>query len=266
MVRIWEQLEFLKPGWTDLVEILLVAFLAYRILLVIQRTRAMQIMLGLVSLAFIYGAARLLDLVLIRTLLEAVFQYGAIAALVVFQPELRSALARLGRSKMVRIFQRLEVGRIAEEVLDAVISLSSSGHGAIIAIQQEIGLDEYAETGSSIDARVSAEILKTIFTPYSPLHDGAVLISGDQIHSAGAILPLTQSQVDHSLGTRHRAAIGLSEETDAIVIIVSEETSQIAVAIEGRLEQDLGVDHLREILLGRLPALDTALDIAGLQV
>jgi len=260
VVRIWEQLEFLKPGWTDFVEILLVAFLAYRILLVIQRTRAMQIMLGLVSLAFIYGAARLLDLVLIRTLLEAVFQYGAIAALVVFQPELRSALARLGRSKMVRIFQRMEVGRIAEEVLDAVISLSSAGHGAIIVIQQEIGLDEYAETGSSIDARVSAEILKTIFTPHSPLHDGAVLISGDQIRSAGAILPLTQSQVDHSLGTR--AAIGLSGETDAIVIIVSEETSQIAVAIEGRLEQDLGIDRLREILLGKLPALDTALDAA----
>ncbi len=265
MARIWEQLEFLRPEWTDLVEILLVAFLAYRILLVIQRTRAMQIMLGLVLLAFIYGFARLLDLVLIRTLLEAVFQYGAIAALVVFQPELRSALARLGRSKMVRIFQRLEVGRIAEEVLDAVTSLSGSGHGAIIAIQQEIGLDEYAETGSSVDARVSAEILKTIFTPYSPLHDGAVLISGDQIRTAGAILPLTQSQsqVDHSLGTRHRAAIGLSEETDAIVIVISEETSQVAVAIEGRLERDLGVDRLREILLGRLPILDTALETAG---
>jgi len=260
VVRIWEQLEFLTPGWgwTDLVEILLVAFLAYRILLVIQRTRAMQIMLGLVLLAFVYGTARLLDLVLIRTLLEAIFQYGAIAALVVFQPELRSALARLGRSKMVRIFQHLGVGRMAEEVLDAVINLSGSGHGAIIAIQREIGLDEYAETGSTVNARVSAEILETIFTPHSPLHDGAVLISRDQIHSAGAILPLTQSQVDHSLGTRHRAAIGLSEETDAIVIIVSEETSQIAVAIEGRLERDLGVDRLREILLGSLPALEPA--------
>tara|TARA_B100000029_G_scaffold39913_1_gene37268 strand:+ start:3683 stop:4180 length:498 start_codon:yes stop_codon:yes gene_type:complete len=164
---------------------------------------------------------------------------------------------------MVRIFQRLEVGRIAEEVLDAVTSLSRSGHGAIIAIQQEIGLDEYAETGSSVDARVSAEILKTIFAPYSPLHDGAVLISGDQIRSAGAILPLTQSQIDHSLGTRHRAAIGLSEETDAIVIVISEETSQVAVAIEGRLERDLGAERLREILLGRLPALDTALEPTG---
>ena len=140
---------------------------------------------------------------------------------------------------------------------------SPSGYGAIIAIQQEIGLDEYAETGSSVDARVSADILKTIFTPYSPLHDGAVLISGDQIRSAAAILPLTQSQVDHSLGTRHRAAIGLSEETDAIVIIVSEETSQIGVAIEGRLERDLGAERLREILLGRLPVLDTALQPVG---
>ena len=263
MARMWEQLEYLAPGWTDVVEILLVAFLAYRILLVIQHTRAMQIMLGLVLLAFIYGAARLLDLVLIRTLLETAFQYGAIAALVVFQPELRSALARLGRSRMVRVFQRMEVGRVAEEVLDAVLSLSGSGYGAIIAIQQEIGLDEYAETGSSVDARVSADILKTIFTPYSPLHDGAVLISGDQIRSAAAILPLTQSQVDHSLGTRHRAAIGLSEETDAIVIIVSEETSQIGVAIEGRLERDLGAERLREILLGRLPVLDTALQPVG---
>ena len=263
MAPIWEQLEYLTPGWTDLVEILLVAFLAYRILIVIQRTRAMQIMLGLVLLAFIYGAARLLDLVLIRTLLEAAFQYGAIAALVVFQPELRSTLARLGRSRMVRVFQRMEVGRVAEELLEAILSLSSSGYGAIIAIQQEIGLDEYAETGSSIDARVSADILKTIFTPYSPLHDGAVLISGDQIRSAAVILPLTQSQVDHSLGTRHRAAIGLSEETDAIVIIVSEETSQIGVAIEGRLERDLGAERLREILLGRLPTLDTAIRPAG---
>jgi diadenylate cyclase len=139
------------------------------------------------------------------------------------------------------------------------------GHGAIIAIQQDIGLDEYAETGSFVDARVSADILTTIFTPHSPLHDGAVLISGNQIHSAGAILPLTQSQVDHSLGTRHRAAIGLSEETDAIVIIVSEETAQIAVAIEGHLEQDLSADRLREVLLGRLPTLDTALQPVELQ-
>jgi len=260
MGRIWEQLQFLMPGWTDLAEILIVAFLVYRILIVIQRTRAMQIMLGVVLLALAYGVARLLDLILIRTLLEALFQLSAIAALVVFQPELRTALARLGRSRMMRVFQRMEDGRVAEEVVEGAVRLSRARHGAIIAIEQDVGLDEYAETGSVVDARVSAEMLTTIFTPYSPLHDGAVLIAGDQIRTAGAILPLTQSSVrDRSLGTRHRAALGLSEETDALVIVVSEETAQISVAVEGRLERDVDPERLREIVVGRMPQQDAAL-------
>jgi diadenylate cyclase len=249
--RIWEQLQFLRPGWTDLIEILIVAYLLYRILLVIQRTRAMQIVLGVVLLAAVYGVARLLDLILVRTLLEAAFQYGAIAVLVVFQPELRAALARLGQSRMMRAFQHLEGSRVAEEIVDATERLARARHGAIIAIEQEVGLEEYAETGSPVEAPVSAEMLVTIFTPYSPLHDGAVLISGDRIRSAGAILPLTQSPVrDRSLGTRHRAALGLSEETDAIVIVVSEETAQIAVAIAGTLERAVNSERLRAIVSG----------------
>jgi len=252
VTRIWEQLQLLRPGWTDFIEILLVAFLLYRILVVIQRTRAMQIMLGVVLLAFTYGLARLLDLILIRTLLEAAFQYGAIAALVVFQPELRAALARLGQNRMVRAFQRLEGTTVADEIIEATERLSRARHGAIIAIEQEIGLGEYAETGSAVEAPVSAEMLVTIFTPYSPLHDGAVLIGGDRIRSAGAILPLTQSPVvDRSLGTRHRAALGLSEETDAIVIVVSEETSQIAVAHHGALERAVSPERLRALMTGR---------------
>ncbi len=251
MTRIWEQLQFLRPGWTDLVEILIVAFLLYRILVVIQRTRAMQIMLGVVLLAFTYGVARLLDLILVRTLLEAAFQYGAIAALVVFQPELRAALARLGQNRMIRAFQRLEGSRVADEIVEATERLARARHGAIIAIEQEVGLGEYAETGSPVEAPVSAEMLVTIFTPYSPLHDGAVLISGDRIRSAGAILPLTQSPViDRSLGTRHRAALGLSEETDAIVIVVSEETSQVAVAHGGTLERAVATERLRDVISG----------------
>jgi len=250
--RIWEQLQLLRPGWTDLIEILLVAFLLYRILVVIQRTRAMQIMLGVVLLAFTYGLARLLDLILIRTLLEAAFQYGAIAALVVFQPELRAALARLGQNRMVRAFQRLEGSKVADEIVEATERLARARHGAIIAIEQEVGLGEYAETGSAVEAPVSAEMLVTIFTPYSPLHDGAVLIAGDRIRSAGAILPLTQSPVvDRSLGTRHRAALGLSQETDAIVIVVSEETSQVAVAHHGSLERAVTPDRLRALVSGR---------------
>lgn len=251
----WEQLQFLRPGWTDLFEILIVAFLIYRILLVLQRTRAMQIMLGVVLLAFMYGVSRLLGLILIRTILEQAFQYGAIAALIVFQPELRAALARLGQSRMIRAFQRMEGSRVAEEIVEAAERLARSRHGAIIAIEQEIGLGEYAETGSSVDARVSAEMLTTIFTPYSPLHDGAVLISGDQIRAAGAILPLTQSSIrDRSLGTRHRAALGLSEETDAIVVVVSEETAQLSVALGGKLERDVTPERLRAIVDGVAPA------------
>jgi len=257
---ILEQLQFFRPGWTDLLEILIVAFLLYRILLVLQRTRAMQIMLGVVALAFLYGLSRLLDLILIRTLLETTFQYGAIAALIVFQPELRVALARLGQSRMVRAFTRLEGSRVADEIVEAVERLSRSRHGAIIAIEQEVGLGEYAETGSAIDARVTAEILTTIFTPYSPLHDGAVLVSGDRIRSAGAILPLTQTTVkDRSLGTRHRAALGLCEETDAIVVVVSEETSQVSVAIGGRLQRDVSAERLRGILEGVRPSPDATL-------
>ncbi|MGD8728820.1 MAG: hypothetical protein PVF90_03910, partial [Gemmatimonadota bacterium] len=129
MSRLWEQLQFLRPGWTDLIEILIVAFLLYRILLVIQRTRAMQIVLGVVLLAFTYGVARLLDLILVRTLLEAAFQYGAIAVLVVFQPELRAALARLGQSRMMRAFQHLEGSRVAEEIIEATERLSRARHG-----------------------------------------------------------------------------------------------------------------------------------------
>jgi len=253
--RLWEQLHFFRPGWTDLAEILVVAFLLYRILLVLQRTRAMQILLGVVLLALAYGLAGLLELILVRTILEAFFQYGAIAALVVFQPELRAALARLGRSRLIRAFQGLKASQVADEVVGAVERLSRARVGAIIAIEQDVGLDEYAETGSAVQARVSAEMLATIFTPYSPLHDGAVLISGDQIRTAGAILPLTQSTVaDRSLGTRHRAALGLSEETDAVVIVVSEETSQVSVARGGRLERGVSPERVREILVGPPPA------------
>jgi diadenylate cyclase len=259
VTRIWEQLQFLRPGGTDLIEILIVAYLLYRVLLVIQRTRAMQIMLGVVLLAFTYGLARLLDLILVRTLLETAFQYGAIAALVVFQPELRAALARLGQNRMVRAFQRLEGSKVADEIVDATERLARARHGAIIAIEQEVGLGEYAETGSRVDAPVSAEMLVTIFTPYGPLHDGAVLISGDKIRSAGAILPLTQSPViDRSLGTRHRAALGLSEETDAIVIVVSEETSQVAVAHQGTLERAVTPERLRAVVSGKGAAPEAA--------
>lgn len=241
----------LQPGWVDLIEILIVAFLLYRLLLLIQRTRAMQMLLGAFLLVGVYFLARLLDLVLIRYLMETFFQYGAIAALVVFQPELRSGLARLGRSRFILYLRSMEEGQETDVLVEAAGELARLKRGAIIAIQAEVGLGEYAETGSPVDAPVSAEMLKTIFTPYTPLHDGAVIINGGRIATAGAILPLTQSPVrDKSLGTRHRAALGLSEETDATVIVVSEETSRISVARRGRIEIGVDEGRLREILSG----------------
>lgn len=243
------QLQILRPGWQDLVEILIVAVLVYRLLLLLQRTRGMQMLLGLLLLAGTYLVARFFGFMLIRRLLEFLFQYGAIAALVVFQPELRSALARLGQSRMLRLFTRLEGTQVLDEIVNAVDQLARNKSGAILAIERGVGLDEFGETGRPVDARVSAEMINTIFTPYTPLHDGAVLIRGEVIRYAGAILPLTQNPVrDRSLGTRHRAAIGLSEETDAVVIVVSEETAQISVARAGRLEQGVDLARLREIL------------------
>jgi diadenylate cyclase len=246
------------------VEILIFTLLLYRILLLIQRTRAMQMLLGLFLLVFLYGAAVLLDFSLIRYLMESMFQYGVIAALVVFQPELRSALARLGRSRMLRVFGSMEEGQVVDQVVEAVVQLSRARVGGIIALEQEVGLDEYAETGSPVEAKVSAEMLSTIFTPNSPLHDGAVIIVGDSIRTAGAILPLTQFPVsDKTLGTRHRAALGLSEETDAVVIVVSEETSRVSVARAGRLERDISPERLREILSGVIPDTQRTLAVTG---
>lgn len=249
MNSLLEQIRLLRPGWGDLIEILIVTALFYRILLLVQRTRAAQMLLGVLLLAGLYFLSLLLDFSLIRYLLETVFRYGAIAALVVFQPELRSALTRLGQSRMLRIFTRLKESAVADEIVSAVEHLSRSKVGAIVAIEHEVGLDEYAQTGSPVRAHVSADMINTIFTPYSPLHDGAVIIAGDVITAAGAILPLTQHPVrDKSLGTRHRAAIGLSEETDAVVIVVSEETSRVSVARGGHLEVDVDSARLREIL------------------
>jgi diadenylate cyclase len=213
----------------------------------------MQMLLGGLLLVGAYFVAVILDFTLIRYLLEAFFQYGAIAALVVFQPELRSGLARLGQSQLMRYLRSMEESQEAEELVEAITELARLGRGAIVAIQREVGLDEYAETGSKVGAPVSAQMLKTIFTPYTPLHDGAVIINGGTIVTAGAILPLTQLPVrDKSLGTRHRAALGLSEETDAVVVVVSEETSRISVAQRGRIELGIDEARLREILTGVL--------------
>jgi diadenylate cyclase len=202
----------------------------------------------------IYAASWLLKLEMITYVLSFVFQYGAIALLVVFAPELRAALAHLGQARFAGLFRQMEQREVAEEICEAVERLSRSGIGAIVAIEREVPLDGYAESGSPMEAKVSADLLATIFTPYSPLHDGAVLVRGDTIVAAGCILPLSQQAIaDRTLGTRHRAALGLSDETDAIVVVVSEERSSISIAERGQLWLDLSPSEVRDMLAGRVP-------------
>lgn len=253
-----ERISFLSPNWRDVVEILIVAVVIYRILLVFAGTRAIQILLGFFLLVAVYVVARVLGLTLIEYLLTTLFQFGVIAALIVFQPELRSALASLGQNRIFRSFTGLQAREVAEEITEAVEELSRDKVGAIIAIEEEIGLGEYLETGTHLQARVSAPLLQNIFTPYSLLHDGAAVVRGDEIVAAGVILPLTQFPVtDRTLGTRHRAALGLSEETDALVIVVSEETGIVSVAHRGRLQRGVTASDLEHILTaGHLPGAD----------
>jgi diadenylate cyclase len=251
-VTLFEQVRLLHPGWRDLIEIAVVGYALYRVLLLLHRTRAVPILVGIVVLLLIYAIAWALKLGMITYLLGLVFTYGAFALLIVFAGELRAALAQLGRSQMSRfLLHRMGESEVAGEITDAVERLSRSGIGAIIAVERDVPLDEYVQSGSEMQAKVSADLLATIFTPYSPLHDGAVIVRGDTIVGAGCILPLSQAPlVDRSLGTRHRAALGLAEESDALVIVVSEETSAISLAAEGRLWRNLTAAQIRAVLSG----------------
>jgi diadenylate cyclase len=244
-----DYVRFYLPGWKDLLQIVVLAFFIYRALILWSGTRAFQILFGLVVLLGVYAMANLFQLVMFETVLREVFRYGAFALIVVFQPELRSALAQLGRSRVLTFLTRLEQGGevVADEIARAAERLSKKRIGAIIAVQRELALDLYVQKdGTPLRADVSADLLVTIFTPRSPLHDGAVVIRGGEIIGAGVTLPLSQYPLsDRSLGTRHSAALGLSEETDAYVIVVSEETSQISLARRGVLRRGLQPEQLR---------------------
>jgi diadenylate cyclase len=248
------QIPIAMPSWRDLLEILIVAAVLYKVLKFLAGTRALQILFGVLTLGAIYVAAFLLKLSMIAYLLGVIFTYGAFAALVVFQPELRYALARLGQTRPFAFFGGRAASVVAEQVSEAVERLSRNATGAIIAVERDVALEEYLDSGTRLQASLSADLVATIFSPYSPLHDGAIVVRGDQIIGAGCILPLTQhTPLSKTLGTRHRAALGLSEETDAIVFVVSEETSAVSVAQRGSLEQGLTPERVRELLATPAP-------------
>ncbi|MGD8495611.1 MAG: diadenylate cyclase CdaA [Gemmatimonadales bacterium] len=252
---ILDYLSFLRLDWKDAVEIVVVSYLVYRLLVAYAGSRAFQVLVGFVVLVSVYAISQALQLRLVPYLLSQVFTYGAFALIVIFQQELRTALARLGRTRWFQLFAVQEREEVFDAIVDAADRLAKAKIGGIIAVQREVDLTAHVDDGTQLDAVISPELLATIFSPYSPLHDGAVIIRQDRIASAAAVIVrLSQSPlIDRTMGTRHRAAIGLSEETDALVVVISEETGQISLAHRGLLIRDLKPEELRRRLQAEDP-------------
>ena len=233
----------------DLLDILLVAALFYRLLILVKGTRSAQMYVGLLVIAVVGLAARQLDLIAVKWITDSLKTVWLIAFVILFQPEIRHALAQFGRTRYFRSFLRGDTYGVLGEVVRGVESLSERRQGALIVLERNVGLRNFVDTGTRLDARISAELLVTLFSPNSPLHDGAVIVREETVIAAGCILPLSSNpRTPGSLGTRHRAALGLSEETDAAVVVVSEQTGAISVAYRGQLKQRLDEGALRSEL------------------
>lgn len=238
---------------TDLFDILIVAIIIYELLLLTRHTRGSALLKGLFLLLVIALLSSLLGLVSLNWLLTAILQNGAIVLVVLFQPEFRKALERMGRS---RVFAKGgkkstndEKDLMISEIIQTIMDLSKRRVGALIVFEQQTGLQDVVETGTKLNADISAPLLENIFEPNTPLHDGAVVIRDNEIMAAACILPLAEaSGVSRELGTRHRAAVGITENTDAIVLVVSEETGIVSLARDGQLTRPLTVKTLEEVL------------------
>ena len=237
----------------DLVDILAVALVIYVLLLLIQRTRALRVLIGILVLLGIFFLARVLNLKTLDTLLASALTSLPLVAVVLFRDQIRSALAGFGSTRLWGLGNRADPESTFNEIVLAATTLAKNRVGALIVIEGDEGLREFIERGNEIDAALSCELLVNIFTPGAPLHDGAVIVRDKKIAAAACVLPLTrQTRLPSDLGTRHRAALGISDETDAIAVVVSEETGQISVAYRGELTLDLDSNELRSLLYKRL--------------
>ncbi|MBK9294400.1 MAG: TIGR00159 family protein [Oligoflexia bacterium] len=233
----------------DVVDMVVVWYVIYRVLLLIKRTRAVQMLSGLGIIAIAYIASIWLDLYTLNWLLEKFFSNLFIIIVVLFQHEIRRGLAHIGRNPFFTSVSADEETLVVDEIVKASVQLAQKKLGALIVIEREIGLEDYIEVGTKIDSQVNAELISSIFNATSPLHDGALIIRGGRISAAGCFLPLTKNpNIDKNLGTRHRAAIGLTEETDAVIIVVSEENLNMNLVMGGQITSDLDMPTLRKAL------------------
>ena len=259
METLWAQIQtvlwnvFNRPTIADVLDILIVAFLLYELLMLTKETRASAVLKGLVTLVLASWVSDLLGLTALNWVLLNVVNNGAVVLVILFQPELRKALEQLGRGAIHKTAVSADLeesGHIVSEITSCLLTLSRRRVGALIVIEQRIGLKDVIETGTSLNSQISAALLENIFEPNTPLHDGAVVIRGPRIMAAACILSLSEGKgISRELGTRHRAALGVTETTDAISLIVSEETGTISVARNGRLTRHLDRAALEDLLL-----------------
>ncbi len=239
--------EFIVKHWRDAIEILVLATCIYQIYRAFRATRGAQILVGLGTVLIVLAlASNLFDFVVIQWILARAAAVLALALIVIFQPELRNGLARLGSNRLFSFYSRRRIDFL-ERFTDAVINLSKKRIGALFAIQRDISLKEQLETGVVLDAHFSPELAMSVFFPKSPLHDGGMIIADERVAGAACVFPVTEREMaDRSTGLRHRAAIGLTERSDAIAVVVSEETGSISICVNGNLQRNLTEPQFRE--------------------
>ena len=246
-------------SWNNALDVLIVAIFVYYVLALIRGTRAVQLLIGVLVLVLIYWIASLLRLTLTTLLLQALFAVALFALVVVFQPELRRALGQLGQlgplNRMLIPGGEEEIEGTVDELVRAALLISEAKHGALVVLERGTGLQDYSETGVPVNGKLTAELLASIFMTRSPLHDGAVIVRGGQILAAACLLPLEETAERtsaHRYGMRHRAALSISAQTDAIVVVVSEESQAISIASGGRMIGALDEERLRRVLTSLL--------------
>lgn len=239
----------------DLLDIGLVAFIIYRIFLLIKGTRAVQMLIGLSVIVGVYMASRVFGLFTLHWVLDNFLSSIVLVIIVIFQNDIRRVLSHVGRNPFFAELSSEEGDEVLDELVKACVGMASKHTGALLVIERETGLKDFLEVGVEIDARISSDLINAIFLPYSPIHDGALVIRQGRLARAGCFLPLTQNpDVSKTLGTRHRAAIGLTELVDAVAIVVSEETGKISVVVGGRITRGLDSTSLKRVLRRLLAA------------